>query len=57
MKTRTNARILRPGGRLIIDIRAERMSDSFKQIKEAVGPMLCQFPAAKHSRCVFARRG
>lgn len=50
------ARILRPGGRLIIDIRLETWAESNQKIRNDVGPLLAKFPFEKHIRGVFEMR-
>ncbi len=49
------ARILRPGGRLIIDLRNEHADLSVEMIRNHIGPRLKEMPAEKHLRCVFEK--
>lgn len=49
------SKILHPGGRLIIDLRAEHVNEADAAICEKVGPLIVSWPCGKYTRCVFER--
>ena len=49
------APLMRPGARLIIDLRTSHASEAFDQIRAAIGRSVAVMAGVKHVRCVFEK--